>query len=153
MRTARISYFDEINIDYTELWTKLYQKTYELVSYRSVSPQWNEMLPVKKIGTNYIFWPLIGGYAQTCLKWGGRVTQTSFESIFIFFAGFYIICVCWTRICRITFYNWCPSPLNKQSKKCPPKPHLFIFLLNIIARFLFSPWFGVDKLMSHVFAI
>ena len=35
----------------------------------------------KKIETKYIFWPLMRGYCQTCLKLGGRATQTSVVTV------------------------------------------------------------------------
>ena len=55
-----------------------------------------------------------------------------------FWACFYIIWVCWIRICRSTFYFWCHSPSNKQNKKWPPKPHLFyIFVTYYCTIFVF----------------
>ena len=90
------------------------------------------------------------GIPPNLSKMRGMVTQTPVFArhltLYFLSACFYIVSVCWTRICRTTFYIWRPSPSNKQSKKWPPKPHLFIFLLNIIARFLLSAWFGVIKI-------
>ena len=38
----------------------------------------------KKIGTNFIFWPLIVGYPKTFLKSGDRVTQTFIFAILVY---------------------------------------------------------------------
>ena len=70
-------------------------------------------------------------------------------SLHLFFACFYIICVCLSQIRRITFYIWCPSPfiqtgLGDPSSDVPSSstsvlvlmgtdlPNVFLLLCSVI---------------------
>ena len=70
-----------------------------------------------------------------------------FECRFFLFR-FYIIWVCWVRICRITFYLWCQSPLNKQNLKWPRKLHIFYqcvaHLRSIFGFCMIWSWFNLS---------
>ena len=60
---------------------------------------------------------------------------------------FYIICVCWIRICPITFYIWWPSPFklakHKMATKLLRKHHIFYSLSHIESQFRFSDFFKI----------
>ena len=109
----------------------------------------------------YVFWyifliaRLLQPFLKICVIWKHwnmkHWTSLDIWVQIIFHACFYIIWVCWIRICRLTFYRWCHSHLKKQNKNGRQNHICSIFLLHIIAWFLVSAWFRVDTFMSHVF--